>query len=209
MIQISAVNRRHGQNPGPRIPEFIERLNQMHPRAIRYQLIGDELHYVIRSVAHLRGFDRDMMGYIDHAMTVPFRFVSQTAEFVDSFAFATVDIDDLLNATPFSFAMNMLHILEERFRTPNYETRRRSFRRPHMLGILKERDYLRGLLGDPGLRYTGERGRGQSRYVFTFRGSQGNRVEHRFTTIAGRTSSDVFMIDNNGERTLSAFLGRG
>ncbi len=208
MIRISTVQRRHGEDPAPSIPLFVRRLNEMNPRAIQYRLVGDELRYDVLNAALLRGFDRDMMRYIDDRRTIPLRFVAHTREFVDDHFLGTVDLDDLLNSSPFSFAMNMLHILEERIRTPNYDSQRRIFQQPHRQALEHERDYLRRVLGDPSIRFTGERDRGTSRLVFTFRSDRGYRVEHLFTTLRGRTSSEVFVVDGGRRVTLQEFLGR-
>ncbi len=208
MIRVSTVNRPHGIDPAPLIPRFVSRLTAMNPRAIRYRLDGDQLRYEVLVDRRLRGFDRDMMRYIDHASVIPLRFVARTPLFLDSHHRATLDLDDLLNGSSFSFAINMLHILEERLRTPNYETRRRIFNRPHRLAIEKERDYLRGLIRDPTLRYTGERARPNGVYVFTFRSERDYRLEHVFTTGGGQTSSEIIVVQGGQRRTLPEFLGR-
>ncbi|WP_209405200.1 hypothetical protein [Pseudozobellia sp. WGM2] len=206
MIQISTVNRRHGEDPVLRIPEFINRLNQINSRAILYTNNNRTLQYRIVDIANITNFDRNMMRFIDDDAMVPLRFVSRTSEFVDSHFLGTVDIDDLLGGSNHSFQLNLLHILEERFRTPDYAHRRTIFDRPHQLAIVAERNHLRQLLHDQSVRYTGERERRSNGYVFTYRSDRGYRIEHLFQTANGRVTSDVFIIQNNNRTPLNEFL---
>ena len=61
------------------------------------------------------------------------------------------------------------------------QKRRRIFNRLHQLAILSERDYLRSILNDPTIRYTGERNRRNNQYVFTFISNREYRIEHLFS----------------------------
>ncbi len=206
MIRINIVNRRFGEDANLRIPEFINCLNQINPIAIIYTNNNSTLNYRVLENNRLTNFDRDMMRFIDDDVEIPLRFVSRTNEFIDSHFLGTVDIDDLLGGSNFSLQLNLLHILVERFRTPNYINRRTVFERPHQLATIAERNHLRRLLSDSSIRYTGERDRRNNGYVFTFSSSQNYRIEHFFKTTNRRVTSEVFIIQNNDRIPLDDFI---
>lgn len=209
-IRIATVGRDR-TNAAPRIPEFINRLNQINPTAIRYRVDNDRLACDIVNEGQLTNFDTDMRRFIRSNRVIPFRFVNRDPTLDDdSYDLATVDIDDLLAASDTSFELLLLHILTERFETRNYERRRQDFDRTHRLGRIRERDHLRELLGDNTIRYTGERARGASRYVWTFRSDNGYRMEHFFqdNRDGSRRSSDVFVITGGERMTIQEFMNR-
>ena len=208
MIRITTLARR-GRDPDARLPEFVDRMNGLNAAGISYEIDGDALEYDVIDEAVLSEFDRDMVRFVDHDDVVPIRFIGRsTAVFVDSHYFATIDIDDLLGGSDHSLRMNLLHILVERFETPNYERRRRIFMGPHRRGIEREREYLRGVLGDPTITYTGERRRSARVYVFTFRSTRGYRIEHVFTTVCSRVTSELIVVEGGIRMTLPEFLAR-
>ncbi len=198
------------KNAESRIPEFINRLNQINSQAIRYRQGNGNLVYEIMDSEKLTNFDKDMIKFIDSSQRIPFRLVNRNKKiFVDSYKFATVDIDDLLGGSIASFQLNLLHILTERFETPNYEKKRRVFKRSHRLGIIRERNHLRDVLEDQTIKYTGERQRGRRRYAFTFRSRNGYRIEYVFSEQKSRVTSEVYIIKDQEQRmTLSEFLSR-
>ncbi|MBI3468418.1 MAG: hypothetical protein HY000_35905 [Planctomycetes bacterium] len=217
MIRITVVNRGPRHDAAPLVPQLIDRLNHLNPRAITYRLAGDILRCDVHNAALLQEFDRDMMRYIgarqggvdapggDHE--IPIRVVARTREFVDAHALGTVDLVDLLDASDFSFCSNVLHILEERWQTPDYQRRRVVFNRPHREAINQEVEYLRGVLGDPTLRFIGEYDRASSVYVVAFQTDGGLRVEHVFTTRGDvATESELYVIQGRQRRTLREFV---
>ena len=203
MITISYVNRRHGEDPRPKVQTLIRRMNQFE-RSISYAIDNNRLTYSIQHDPHFQrsAFAQSMIDYIDDTNRVPLRFVSlSSGEFIDSYYLATVDVDDVLGGSDHSMKLNLLHILEERFQSRNYNTQRpmARFPRAHRRAVVRERNYLREYLGDPTITYTGERSRGSSRYVFTFRSRRGYRLEHLFETRDGHVFSEVYVIEDRGQ----------
>lgn len=206
-LRTSSVN----QNAELRIPDFIARLNQINSQAIRYRHDNNFLAYQIINQGRLTNFDRDMMRFIDDSRIIPLRFVNRDpTTWVDHHYRATTDIDDLLAGSITSFQLNLLHILTERFATPNYERRRVVFNRPHKLGVEREREHLRSLLRDNTIRYISEGSKGPGKYAFIFRSSNGYRIEHLFSTGRGEVlrGSEVFVVRKGERVTLQQFINR-
>ena len=85
-----------------------------------------------------------------------------------------------------SFQLNLIHLLTERFRVRDY-TRRigtafsdAEFDRAHRAGLEVETEFLRGVIGDPTLRFNYEETRPNGTNVFAFRSQEGYRVFHVF-----------------------------
>lgn len=219
-IRVSSAPRRNREEAERQIPQLIDRLNRTNPGALTYRLDGERLVYEIQSADQLDQFSRDMMMYIDHDTEIPFRIVPANRDtLVDSWHLNTVDIDDLLRAGPLSFRMVMLHVLEERLRTPNgrrLPSARRilqrrqsgqapspaqsrqdigqSFVRAHDLGRSRELQFLRHVTGDDSLRFVGSTRSNDGARIFRYRnGDRSMIIDHRFVTRQGRTTGSVIL----------------
>jgi hypothetical protein len=164
-----------GQQSGfDKLPDLIERLNQISTALIfRLDAVG-VLAYTENPYGTETEFDRQMRSLIDdakvipliitnrlgmarHGPTVPFEFVP-----VDDFDTGYVDIDDLLASDSISLQSTMLHFLTERIRTNRYAHRmglepddfsEAEFQRVHALGIDAEVRFMRDFFGDPGITH--------------------------------------------------------
>jgi len=229
MIRITVVNRGPRHDATPFVPRFIDRLNQINPGAIQYRLVGNVLHCEVRNRGALSPFDQDMMRYIgrnqgggvinpagvlidppggDHPIS--FRVTARTREFIDAYAFGTVDLADLLNCPEHSFQMNVLHILEERWQNPNYAVRRPDssgiFRQGHREALASEATYLGRLLNEPTLRFEMEFDRAPTVFVCRFSANNGMQVEHVFTTHGTVSTSEIYVVHGGRRRTLQDHL---
>jgi len=216
-----------------RVQELIDRLNNLppQPRPMTYRLDGQVLAYDLNDEASLTNFDRQMRAFIDRGVTVPMRLITSQGLStrpgnppgtplepvdVDFYDMGYVDIEDLLACDDLSLQMNIVHILEERFQTPNYARRigtvisDATFNRAHRAGLNAEATLLQNLFNDPTIRFTGQYNVG-SRTLFQFTSqAEGYRIFHEFRfgrRVAGGT---VFVVARPGGRrqTVAAFLAQ-
>jgi len=216
-----------------RVQELIDRLNNLppQPRPMTYRLDGQVLAYDLHDEANLTAFDRQMRAFIDRGVTVPMRLITSQGLStrpgnppgtplepidVDFYDMGYVDIEDLLASDDLSLQLNIVHILEERFQTPNYARRigtvisDATFNRAHRAGLNAETTLLQNLFSDPTIRFTGQYNVG-SRTLFQFTSqAEGYRIFHEFRfgrRVAGGT---VFVVARPGGRrqTVADFLAQ-
>jgi hypothetical protein len=149
-----------------RLPELIDRLNQMSP-GLTYSLNGKELAYETKEGGTPSYFDRQMIAFIDQETLVPLRLTNRHGLLgdkatgfhdqvdVDAFTSGYVDIDDLLASSDLGLQSVLVHFLRERTATGNYARRigtnftQKEFDRGHALGIQDEAALLQDFFGDP------------------------------------------------------------
>jgi len=205
--------------------EIVDRLNAL-SNAVTYSLNGQVLEYKLIEGNEQSFFDRSMISFIDSGSVLPLRLItgaglvgSTSSGFspllIDSFMSGYFDLEDMMNSDDTSFQMNLLHILIERSRARDYARRIGSaglspidasgnltpeFRRAHQAGIDAETMFLQDIFTDPTIRFVRERSRGQS-VTFTFRSSDGYRINHTFRrqnqTVSG---GSVIVINAAGDR---------
>lgn len=201
--------------------ELIDRLNAL-STALEYRLDGRVLRYEERDPAALTEFDRQMRAFVDRPEVAPMRLVTSgglvggQAVLQDFFDLGYVDIDDMLANDDTSLQLNVLHVLGERFAVRNYARRigtpisDATFQRAHAAGLDAETEFLRGLFGDPSIRFVYEEQRpGTGTLVFGFRSRDENYwVFHVFRGAGRRERGGVVFVQTaDGQRaTVEEFL---
>lgn len=169
--------------------EIVDRMNGL-TTGVRYRLEGRVLAHEVLDENALTPFDRQMIDFIGRGAVVPMRLITSAGRVngqnveVDFYDAGYVDVDDLMASDDHSFQMNLIHLLEERFRTSNYDRRigttfsDAEFNRAHRAGIEAEAEYLRGVTGDPTLRFVYEETRPNGTNVFGYRSREGYSIFH-------------------------------
>jgi len=211
--------------------ELIKRLNDQSP-AIQYRLEGRTIRCVVIDEATLTHFDRQMQGFIDRPELVPMRLTTganlvadEEGDFMpmmlDSFSEAYLDLDDLLGDDDFSFQLDLVHILTERFAARNYAHRIgipkeepgafsvAEANHAHEKGLDAETSLLADFFNDPSIEFNYQEddvGRGTA--VFNFRSRRhGYQIFHVIVG-TGReiTRGETFVRTRDGRRvTMDAF----
>jgi hypothetical protein len=196
--------------------------------AVSYRLDTDgrTLLYHVADPDGLDTFDNQMIGFIDAAQTIPLRLITSAGlvpdrggalgpAIVDRFQEGYLDLDDILAADDTAFKVIIVHFITERLAVRNYARRigtfsQAEFDRAHAAGIAAEAVLLRGLLGDPSIRFVFEETKpGGATAVRGFRSrDEGYRV---FLIIRGLTrpvtTSVIQVLTADGRRiTFEAFL---
>lgn len=201
-----------------RLPELIQRLNEI-SHGLTYSVdAANHLAYEVRAGGTLSDFDRQMIDFIDQVPVIPLRLTNRRGLMGDrghgfhdrvegdDWGSGYVDIDDLLASTPLGMQVLLVHLLRERAATRNYERRigsrstdlrlfgpRPEFQRAHRAGIDAEVRMLRDFFGDPSIRFDREPAAGE---VFrVYRNDRRDRIRVRVRQGRGR--------EHAGEDTIS------
>lgn len=189
----------------PRLPELIDRLNNLSP-GLLFSLGADNA-LLAEPVAGttMSVFDEQMLAFIESENVIPLRLTNRSGllgsratgfsegVLADAFASGLVDIDDLLASDDAGLQLVLVHFLTERAVTRDYARRlgsaslslrdrrsRREFERSHDAGIDAEAAFLRGFFGDDSIRFVSEPASGQ---VFrVYRNDRGDRIRARLTS---------------------------
>jgi hypothetical protein len=211
--------------PGPgeasafgRRQEVLDRLNTQSP-ATTYKLVGNELHYDAVPGAATTTFDTFMRGFIDKAEVIPFRLITSSGLvsqvlpggaigfgplLVDSFISGYLDIDDMLASDDATFQLQWVHILTERSNVPNYARRigtdmSAQFPAAHQAGREAEADHLRGVIGDPTIKYVYDEDKPNGTHVVGFKSTEGYWVFKVFLRVQRlQTGGKVFVQTTDG-----------
>jgi hypothetical protein len=186
------------QSGSAQIDELVDRLNTI-SNGVTYAVTDGNLTYTLIEGGAPSEFDRQMMGFIDDATTVPMRFTNRHGRirddaghftqhvFIDTWQDAYVDIDDLLAASDISLQTSLVHLLRERQVTRNYERRIGStslddtspeFRRAHESGLDAELPVVRDYFGDPSIRFIDKQNR-------VYRNARGDTLREHTTVRHG------------------------
>ncbi|MBS0168327.1 MAG: DUF4157 domain-containing protein [Nitrospira sp.] len=196
--------------------ELVDRLNAI-STGIQYRLDGRRIVYDVVDETALTTFDCHLRGFIDRGEVVPLRLITSAGRvqdggrfvplLIDNFDSGYLDLDDLLSSDDISFQLNLLHLLAERFRVPNYDRRigtnfsQAEFDRAHRAGLDVEAELLRNVIGDPTIRFNFEETRPNGTNVFAFRSQEGYRVFHIFLRAGQeRRGGEVFVRTSDGRR---------
>ncbi len=176
--------------------ELIDRMNAL-TEGVTYSLSKQQrISFEITDSSSLTPFDHQMLGFIVRDEIVPLRLVTSDGRalnsrgvleniFIDTFQQGYLDFNDMEASDNDSFKMNMIHLLEERFATRDYERRIGTFssisefQRAHARGLQAETQYLRDTIGDPTIRFDSKT-ETTTILVFKFSSDEGYHIFHEF-----------------------------
>lgn len=188
-VELRDVGR--GEHSGmARLGELIARLNAI-STALIFHVDDGALAYTENPYGDMTEFDRQLRDFIDSDTIIPLRITNQHGLApdeshgpnllvnVDNYRHGYVDIDDLLNLDDLTFRAALIHLLTERFRTPQYARRLgmldnlgADFDRAHGHGLRAELAVLRDYFEDDTIRPVDLEAR-------LFRNGRGDRIRLR------------------------------
>lgn len=213
-----------------RVGELIDRLNGM-SQGLTYANEGGLLTVAPRPDGRLSEFDRQMQAFVADAASIPMRLTNRHALIgdrvhgfndsvgVDTWMSGYVDIDDLLASSDLGMQTSLVHLLQERGQTRNYDRRigtqtlnanlpgpAAEFTRAHASGIDAELKVLRDFFGDPSIRIVDADTR-------RFRNDRRDTIREKETAGRGAAGQGVVAIDwevvlHAGGRVVSAVAYR-
>ena len=193
-----------------RVQELIDRLNQQ-SAAIQYKLNGNKLLYEVKDEKALSIFDLQMRSYLDMDAVVPLRLITgegRVPKGRDSFGrdilgrltfdqliTGYVDMEDLLSTDRLAFQSILIHILAERFSSPNYSKRiggntftGKEYKATHAIGHQAQAFHFQGVFNDPSIRFIYEEPKPGNRTHIVFRSAE---KKYEVFVVVSRTNQDI------------------
>ena len=188
-----------------RVRELIDRLNQQ-STAIQYKLDGNNLLYDVKDEKALSIFDMQMRSYLDMNAVVPLRLITGEGRVpkspttlgrltFDQLITGYVDLEDLLATDRLAFQSILIHILGERFSSPNYARRiggdtftGAEYRAAHLAGHHAQAFHFQGVFKDPSIKFVYEEPKPGNKANIVFRSTE---KKYEVFVIVSRTNEDI------------------
>jgi hypothetical protein len=188
-----------------RVQELIDKLN-VQSTAIQYKLDGNRLLYEIKDEKALSIFDLQMRSYLDMDAVVPLRLITGEGRVpkgpstlgrltFDQLITGYVDMEDLLSTDRLAFQSILVHILAERFSSPNYARRiggntftGQEYKAAHAAGHHAQAFHFQGVFNDPSIKFVYEEPKPGNRAHIVFRSTE---KKYEVFVIVSRTNEDI------------------
>jgi len=188
-----------------RVQELIDKLNEQSP-AIKYRLDGNRLLPDVKDEAALTTFDWQVRSYLEADAMVPFRLITGKGRVpksattlgrltFDQFITGYVDLEDLLSTDRLAFQSIFVHILAERFGSPNYARRigsntftGKEVRATHEMGHQAQAFHFQGVFHDPSIQFIYEEPKPGNKSHIVFRSGD---KKYEVFVIVSRLNQDI------------------